>query len=133
MGPSPAPLSGDVANAVYDDLGACRLIEHDVGIGAEDEAAKAGSLRRDANIRLDLQDRNRFLDAAGEACGPLRRALLDIVEDGEQLPQRPSRVAKPHRRKRAQTAVTSSLVANSPFSASAIEASRSASSSGESG
>ena len=64
-------------------ISARRLIEYDVGIAAEDEAAKAGSLRRDANIRLDLQDRNSFLNAAGEACGALRRALLDILEDGE--------------------------------------------------
>jgi hypothetical protein len=89
--------SGGMADTVNDDLSGPWLTKYELGIGAEDKTAKARSVRRNAYVRLNLQNRNGFVEAARDAGGAPRRPFLDIVEDCEKLPQRPPRITKLHR------------------------------------
>lgn len=118
-----------MADAVNDDLGSFGLIDDNVRIGANDGSAVAGTVRRLAAERVLGENVKRGFDAIHNALSALRRTIRNVIEDGFKLAGGPAGVTNLHRPCFAQIERISSSVANSPRSASAIEASRSVSSS----
>ena len=57
-----------------------RLVKDGIGIGTEDEAAEAVTLRRYADMGLKSQDRYRLFKAASDRRCALGRMTFDVVE-----------------------------------------------------
>ena len=117
-------------NAENDDPGRFGPVENHVGIGSYYDTADLAFAGGAPSIWVIVQQLDDRLQPLSDVLRTLRRLGFNVVEDIRQLPERPACVTDAHSPCFAQTARTSSSVANSPRSASASEASMSAASSG---
>ena len=119
-----------VPNSEDDNPRLVRSVENHIGIWPHNSAADIALSGKAPGIRVICEQSNHGLEPLLDVVGTLRRTSINVVENFRKLPERPTCVANLHSPCFAQTARTSSSVANSPCAASASEASRSAASSG---
>lgn len=122
--------AGSMPDSVDDNTSRVGPVENHIRIGPCYRPADPILASKASRIRVVCEQVNHGPEPPLDVVRALRRTSIKVVEDFRKLPQRPTCVTDLHSPCFAQTARTSSSVANSPFAASASEASRSAASSG---